>query len=100
MVNQFAVFGLQLISKTAMLIRFKFYASALAIFIFSSCAPLRPIEFNSMSDFTVESIASLPQVTLNLNLHNPNSFGCTMKEFKLNFLLSETQLASISIEKN
>ena len=64
----------------------------------TSCAPLRPIEFRSISDFKVKNLTSGPEVSVNLNLYNPNSVGGKVKEFDLDFFLSETQIASLQLK--
>ncbi|MFI5134800.1 MAG: LEA type 2 family protein [Chitinophagales bacterium] len=67
--------------------------------IFSACAPLKPVEFRSVSDLKIENPLVAPQVTANFNFFNPNSVGCTIKDFRLDVSLSESQLATLSLHK-
>ncbi len=64
----------------------------------ASCAPLRPIEFRSVTNFKVKNLTSSPEITVNLNLYNPNSVGGKVKEFNLDLFLSESQLASVQLK--
>lgn len=74
------------------------FTGMIFLVLFISCAPLRPIEFRSISDFKVEHLTSSPQISTSLNLHNPNSFGGTMKEFHLDFSMSDIPIASIGLK--
>jgi LEA14-like dessication related protein len=64
----------------------------------TSCAPIRPIEFRSISDFKITNLTSAPEVSVNLNLYNPNSIGGKVKEFDLEFFLSDAQIATIQLK--
>jgi LEA14-like dessication related protein len=64
----------------------------------SACAPLKPLEFRSLSDFQVHHLTSSPELSMNLNLHNPNSVGGKVKDFHLDFFLGEIPLASIQLQ--
>ena len=97
--SRFSVYGLQLVSSMNSIFRVATFLS-LAFVLLESCAPLKPLEFKSVSDLKIEKLTSSPDLSLNLNLHNPNSFGCTLRDFEFNFLLSETQLASIDLKNN
>jgi len=66
--------------------------------LITACAPLKPLEFRSLSDFQVHHLASSPELSINLNLHNPNSLGGKVKDFHLDFFLAETPLASIQLK--
>ena len=77
----------------------KYYPLILVlIIVLTSCAPLKPIEFRSISDFKVKNLTTAPELSVNLNLYNPNSVGGKMKEFDLDFFLSETQIATIQLK--
>ena len=79
-------------------IRLASYVFCLTSLFITACAPLRPLEFRSLSDFKVEHLTSSPSLSINLNLHNPNSFGGTMKEFHLDFFLSDVPIAAIQLQ--
>jgi len=79
-------------------IRLTSYLFCLTSLFITACAPLKPLEFRSLSDFKVEKLASTPTLSLNLNLHNPNSFGGTMKEFHINFFLGDVPIATIQLQ--
>src|ERR1043165_3034319 len=74
------------------------YVLFLTSLFFAACAPLKPLEFRSLSDFKVQNLTSSPSLSINLNLHNPNSFGGTMKEFHLDFCLSDVPIATIQLQ--
>src|ERR1051325_1942378 len=74
------------------------YVLILTSFLFTACAPLKPLEFRSLGDFKIEHLTSSPSLSINLNVHNPNSFGGTMKEFHLDFFLSEVPIATIQLQ--
>ncbi|HYV91076.1 MAG TPA: LEA type 2 family protein [Chitinophagales bacterium] len=79
-------------------IRLPSYIFCLTSLFMTACAPLKPLEFRSLSDFKVEKLTSTPSLSVNLNLHNPNSFGGTMKEFHLDFFLSDVPIATIQLQ--
>jgi LEA14-like dessication related protein len=66
--------------------------------LMTSCAPLRPIEFRSVTDFKVQHLTSSPELAVNLNLHNPNSFGGKVKEFDIDFFLGESKITSVALK--
>lgn len=71
----------------------------LSSFLIAACAPLKPVEFRSVTDLKVENALVSPKVTANLNFFNPNSLGCTVKDFDIEFSLSETPLTTLSFQK-
>src|SRR5258705_4269252 len=74
------------------------FVLCLTFFLITACAPLKPLEFRSLSDLKVENLTSTPSLSINLNLHNPNSFGGTMKEFHLDFFMSDVPIATIQLQ--
>ena len=64
-----------------------------------SCAPIRPVEYRSVSDFKVRAFTALPEFSVNVNMYNPNTVGCKLKDFSLRFDVANTELAFIQLDE-
>jgi LEA14-like dessication related protein len=65
----------------------------------TACAPLKPVEFRSVTNLKVENALLAPHVTADLNFFNPNSVGATIKDFQIDVALSQTPLTTVSFQK-
>ena len=77
----------------------KSFVVFLGTLFFISCAPLKPIQFLSVTDLEVENVLASPTVKANINLYNPNSVGGTIRDFQLDVSLGGTQLTTLSVQK-
>ena len=75
------------------------YLLCLIFFLAIGCAPLKPVEFRSVTDLKVENALLSPTVTANLNFFNPNSIGAKVKEFQIDVAFSQTPLTTVSFQK-
>lgn len=80
------------------LLRLTSHILCLTCLFITACAPLKPLEFRSLSDFRVSNLTSSPELSINLNLYNPNSVGGKVKDFHLDIFLGEIPLAAIQLQ--
>jgi LEA14-like dessication related protein len=64
-----------------------------------ACAPLKPVEFRSVTELKVKDAFTSPAIAANVNFFNPNAFGCTVKKLEADVSLSNTGLTQISFVK-
>ena len=57
------------------------------------------MEVRNVDNFQIKDIITKPNVQFDVNLHNPNNFGLTVKEFKSTAFLGDKMLTDIFIEK-
>lgn len=69
----------------------------LIILFAASCAPLKPLEYRSLENFSVSKISATPELTFDLRLYNPNKVGAKLKNFNIDFMLSDMKLTTIHI---
>lgn len=62
-----------------------------------SCAPLRPLEFQSVKELKVENALLAPKVSASLHFFNPNSVGCTVKKFDLDVFINAGRVTSVAV---
>lgn len=72
---------------------------AAILFLFNSCVTVQPVEVRSVDNFQITDIITKPKVQFDVNIHNPNSFGLTVKEFKSTAFLGEKIVTDIFVEK-
>jgi len=75
------------------------YFFCLSTLFITACAPLKPVEFRSVTDLKVENPLASPKITANLNFYNPNTVGCTAKDFKVDLSLGDSKLTTLSFQK-
>lgn len=61
-----------------------------------ACAPLKPAEFRSVTNVKVQDAFTSPTVAAELNFHNPNTIGCTVKKLEVKVMLSNSELTTVS----
>ncbi len=75
------------------------------IFLFSflvacpSCSSLKPIEYRSLKNFNVSALTSRPELSFDLHMFNPNSFGAKLKDFKLELLIGNAKVAEVKLDE-
>jgi hypothetical protein len=77
----------------------RFCRLLLLLVVLQACAPLKPVEFRSVTDLKVKDAFTSPTVTANLNFFNPNSVGCTVKKLEAEVLLSNSELTQLSFAR-
>jgi LEA14-like dessication related protein len=79
---------------------FKFWIlySSFLIF-FGSCVTIQPVEVRNVDNFQLKDVLTTPNVQFDVNIHNPNNFGLTLKEFKSTAFLGDKMVTDIFIEK-
>jgi LEA14-like dessication related protein len=65
---------------------------------FQSCISIQPVTVSGINNVQVEDVLLSPKVSFDVNLHNPNSFGLTLKEFKTSAYLDNKLMTDVSIE--
>ncbi|MEO5571010.1 MAG: LEA type 2 family protein [Bacteroidia bacterium] len=66
---------------------------------FSSCMTIEPVEVKNVDNFQLKDVLTNPSVQFDVTIHNPNSFGLTLKEFKSTAFLGDKMVSDIFIEK-
>lgn len=70
------------------------------IFLFlTSCITLKPVEVKNVDNLQLTVMTSQPAVQFDVNIHNPNNFGLTLKEFQSTAFLGDKRLTDIFISK-
>jgi LEA14-like dessication related protein len=77
---------------------FRVYLSATAFILLTSCASVKPITVAGIDNLQVEDILLHPKISFNVNLHNPNNFGLTLKEFKTSAYLNDKIMTDLYTE--
>lgn len=68
--------------------------------IFSSCAPIKPIEYKYIDNFSISEFSLNPEVKVDVHLNNPNSIGAKIKEIKIDVYVNKTKLSSVCMDAN
>ncbi|MEP7169482.1 MAG: hypothetical protein ABI855_08955, partial [Bacteroidota bacterium] len=55
----------------------------------TSCVTIQPVEVRNVDNFQMMDILTKPSVQFDVNIHNPNNFGLTLKEFKSTVFLGD-----------
>ena len=80
--------------------KISFSAALIAVLMFlSGCVSIKPVTISGVNNFQVEDVLFSPKVGFDVNLHNPNSFGLTLKEFKSSAYLDDKLMTDVFLEK-
>jgi hypothetical protein len=60
----------------------RYFLSALAISVLTSCFTIKPVEFRKTENFSVSRNNKSPLVTFGIVFYNPNGFGCTISDIE------------------
>jgi hypothetical protein len=71
---------------------------ALSISI-TSCITIQPVEVKNVDNFQLKDAFTKPSVQFDVNIHNPNNFGLTLKEFKSTAFVGDKMITDIFIDK-
>jgi LEA14-like dessication related protein len=52
----------------------------LVVVIFASCANPKSLEYHDVKNFTVGDISLTPEIGMDVEFYNPNSYGMTLKD--------------------
>lgn len=74
-------------------------AVCLSLAVFTSCITVKPVEVKNVDNLQLTGITSQPAVQFDVNIHNPNNFGLTLKEFQSTAFLGDKRLTDIFISK-
>jgi LEA14-like dessication related protein len=69
-------------------------------FFFTSCAPIKPIEYKYVDNFSISEMSLNPEVKVDVHLNNPNSVGAKIKEIKIDVYVNNVELSSVCIDGN
>jgi LEA14-like dessication related protein len=85
--------------NTERILWYRILSIMLIVSSLNSCAPLKPLAFKSVSDLSIKNVLTSPEASVNLNLHNPNSFGGKIKDMNLQFFMGNVLLSNIQVSK-
>jgi LEA14-like dessication related protein len=71
------------------------FLSVSILVLFSSCISLKPVTVTGVDNVQAEDILLYPKISFNVNLHNPNNFGLTLKEFKTSAYFNDKVLTDV-----
>ena len=60
---------------------------------------IQPVEVKNVDNFQLTDVLTKPSVQFDVNIHNPNNFGLTLKEFKSTAFLGDKIVTDIFIAK-
>jgi LEA14-like dessication related protein len=75
-------------------------ALTMIVFFFTSCAPIMPIEYKYVDNFSISEITLNPEVKVDVHLNNPNSTNAKIKEIKIDVFVNKTKLSSVCMDGN
>lgn len=67
-------------------------------FFFTSCTPIKPIEYKYVNSFLILQFSLNPEVKVDVHLNNPNSVSAKIKEIKIDVYVNKTKLSSVCME--
>jgi LEA14-like dessication related protein len=70
-----------------------------SVLFLHSCVTVQPVTVSGINNLQVEDIMLSPKVSFDVNLHNPNSFGLTLKEFKTSAYVNDKLMTDVFMEK-
>lgn len=62
--------------------------SCVAFITLSSCASLQTLEYNGYKSLNVKKNTTEPELQVDLNLHNPNPVGATLRDMTIHILVN------------
>lgn len=68
------------------------------VLLAGGCASTKSFEYKGVNNFAIADVFDEPKVAMDLNLHNPNPFGVTIRNFDLGIDVSGKPLGIMSIE--
>jgi len=71
--------------------------AALAIAL-TSCAPIQPIVFKSVDNFTVTRVGLTPEFKAEVHLFNPNNVGARVQAMTIDVYINNTKLTSVCMD--
>ncbi len=75
-----------------------FIAITLVLSVFISCAPIKPIEYKSIDNFTISRVGLSPEFKADVHLFNPNKIGAKIKSMTLDVYVNDTKLSSVCMD--
>ncbi|MEI6817241.1 MAG: LEA type 2 family protein [Bacteroidota bacterium] len=63
-----------------------------------SCAPMKPIEYKSVDNFTVTMKGLAPEIRADVHLRNPNSMGARIAAMTIDVFIDGTKLSSVCMD--
>lgn len=77
------------------------YLSAFVLFVFCSCGKMEEPQFKRLENFKIKSLGLKETVVgFNATLHNPNSFGVTVKESTLDVYVDSSFIGNFMQTQN
>jgi len=64
----------------------------------SSCAPIKPLEFKSIDNFTVSRVGLTPEFKADVHLFNPNNMGARIQSMTIDVYVNDTKLTSVCMD--
>lgn len=71
----------------------------LGIMILASCASPKDLVYQDVKNFRVNKISANPEVGLDVQFFNPNSYGMTLKDANVDFYINHKLVGKATLEK-
>ena len=71
----------------------------LGIMILASCASPKDLVYQDVKNFRVNKISANPEVGLDVQFFNPNSYGMTLKDANVDFYINHKMVGKATLEK-
>lgn len=79
--------------------RILFIAGLLLMSELCSCVSVQPVTVKGVNNFKTEEVLLSPKISFDVLLHNPNSFGLTLKAFKTSAYFNDKLITDVFIDK-
>lgn len=66
--------------------------------LLASCASTQELQYKGVDNFTITNVLKEPKVELDLNLHNPNPIGGTIRNMEINIAVDNKELGKVSLD--
>ena len=74
------------------------FAILLIVAALSSCAPIKPIEFKTIDNFTVSRTGLTPELRADVHLFNPNKTAARIQSMTIDVFVNDTKLTSVCMD--
>lgn len=71
----------------------------LCVVVIASCASPKDLVYQDVKNFRVNKISANPEVGLDVQFFNPNSYGMTLKDANVDFYINHKLVGKATLEK-
>lgn len=79
------------------MLRLFIFASLISVTI-CSCTVSQNMQYKGFENFSVSNLGAEPKIMVDVNLHNPNKMGATIREMEFTVLVNDKPIGSAGID--